>query len=70
MGKGRKKYEQKNIYHRWCRYAGAAGWWRVSDYEYRVVTENAAKRNPQAAFFINMGDIVDNGFMQKFHALI
>ncbi len=33
-----------------------------SDYsDWENLAQNAAKRNPQAAFFINMGDIVDNG---------
>lgn len=33
-----------------------------SDYsDWEAVAQNAAERNPQAAFFINMGDIVDNG---------
>lgn len=33
-----------------------------SDYsDWKAVAQNAAERNPQAAFFINMGDIVDNG---------
>ncbi len=33
-----------------------------SDYsDWEMVAQNAARRNPQAAFFINMGDIVDNG---------
>ena len=33
-----------------------------SDYsDWESLAQNAAKRNPQAAFFINMGDIVDNG---------
>ena len=33
-----------------------------SDYsDWEAVAQNAAQRNPQAAFFINMGDIVDNG---------
>ena len=33
-----------------------------SDYsDWERVAQEAAKRNPEAAFFINMGDIVDNG---------
>ena len=33
-----------------------------SDYsDWEALAQNAAQRNPQAAFFINMGDIVDNG---------
>ncbi|MBR3458331.1 MAG: metallophosphoesterase family protein [Selenomonadaceae bacterium] len=33
-----------------------------SDYsDWESLAQNAARRNPQAAFFINMGDIVDNG---------
>lgn len=33
-----------------------------SDYsDWEGVAQEAARRNPQAAFFINMGDIVDNG---------
>ncbi len=33
-----------------------------SDYsDWENLAQNAAQRNPQAAFFINMGDIVDNG---------
>jgi hypothetical protein len=33
-----------------------------SDYsDWKAIAQNAAERNPQAAFFINMGDIVDNG---------
>ena len=33
-----------------------------SDYsEWESLAQNAAKRNPRTAFFINMGDLVDNG---------
>ena len=33
-----------------------------SDYsDWKAIAQNVAERNPQAAFFINMGDIVDNG---------
>lgn len=33
-----------------------------SDYsDWEALAQDAARRNPQAAFFINMGDIVDNG---------
>ena len=33
-----------------------------SDYsDWEQLAQNAAQRNPEAAFFINMGDIVDNG---------
>lgn len=33
-----------------------------SDYSgWQELTQNAAKRNPEAKFFVNMGDLVDNG---------